>query len=85
MNIKQRMQRILLLEKRTAPKVNHQIFVYFHDKEEGYAANSLGPYYETFEDLAAAQNWQVGEHDTLINVTYTEPPTAVYIPDNGRG
>lgn len=77
--------RLQRLEEKHAPKPAAQVFVYYHDREKGYSEKWDGPYFETLEDLAAAQGWTPRESDTLLEVGYaSQNPARVFIPYNGR-
>jgi hypothetical protein len=75
--------RLAQLEKIHNPTPPAKVFVYFHDQEKGYAEKSTGPYYPTFDELAAVLGWKPSEHDALLAVKYASQ-TRVFIPDNGR-
>jgi hypothetical protein len=77
-NISSRLQQ---LEKKHGPKHPARIFVYFHDKEKGYAKSATGPYFATFDELKTAQGWQPSETDVTLSVEYA---SQIFIPDNGR-
>ena len=81
MNIRQRRQRILLLEKRTAPK--SKIYVLIYDKKTGRVQQSS--HNELIGLTEAEVDAVINSDDISLNVKYAEPPTVVYIPDNGRG
>ena len=82
-NLKTRLQE---LEKKHAPNNPPVIYVYYHDREKGYAEHANGPYFATLDELSAVLGWVTSDNDTMIKVTYADAPQdgKIFIPDNGR-